>query len=63
MARIQTFPKSRLKLTELQAAGHAIETRILSELADMTQFKAQFDEFQESLSQKLFNRTYSFDRS
>lgn len=49
MAKIQRFPKSRLKLNELLAAGRAIETKILSANADVLQCKSQFEGFQASL--------------
>ena len=50
MARVQTFPKSKLKLAELQAVGHAIENQILSANTDVTEFKSQFDEYQSALA-------------
>ncbi|WP_456087861.1 DUF6261 family protein [Parabacteroides sp.] len=52
MARVQTFPKSKLKLAELQAVGHAIENQILSADTDVTvtDFQSQFDEYQSALS-------------
>lgn len=50
MAKIQVFPKTKLKLLELQASGHAIETKILSANVDVTQFKKQFEHYQNALS-------------
>lgn len=49
MAKIQDFPKSRLKTSEALALGQAAIEQILSANTDVTKFKTQFDPFKDAV--------------